>query len=274
MVSALQGSNPCASDNNFSIRRYIIKKISSIVLAGGKGVRMQSELPKVLHHLNGKSLIEYVVDSLNSAGIDDILVVVGYRGDDVISRLGSRVNYVWQHEQLGTGHAVMQAADYFSGYDGDIVIACGDVPLIKPSTFRKILAEGDDPLTGAVVLTMIPENPHGYGRIVKDEDGSFISIVEEKDASAEEKQIKEVNSGTYLFRSSLLFEGLKNITTDNAQGEYYLPDVLSYAVKMGLKVKTILLGDSQEGRGINTREELFELEKYAASNSKGKIDEQ
>lgn len=229
---------------------------------------MQSELPKVLHHLNGKSLIEYVVDSLNSAGIDDILVVVGYRGEEVISRLGKRVNYVWQHEQLGTGHAVMQAADYFKDYDGDVVIACGDVPLIKPSTFRNIIQEGDEPLTGAVVLTMIPDNPHGYGRILKDDKGSFISIVEEKDASAEEKKVKEVNSGTYLFRAPLLFEGLKNITTDNAQGEYYLPDVLSYVVKKGFEVKTVLLGSSQEGRGINTREELFELEKYVSSNSK------
>lgn len=229
---------------------------------------MQSELPKVLHHLNGKSLIEYVVDSLNSAGIDDILVVVGYRGEEVISRLGKRVNYVWQHEQLGTGHAVMQAADYFKDYDGDVVIACGDVPLIKSSTFRNIVAEGDDPLTGAVVLTMIPDNPHGYGRILKDGNGSFQSIVEEKDASAEERMIKEVNSGTYLFRAPLLFEGLKNITTDNAQGEYYLPDVLSYVVQKGFKVKTSLLGSSEEGRGINTREELFELEKYILSNSK------
>jgi len=227
---------------------------------------MQSELPKVLHHLNGKSLIEYVVDSLNKAGIDDILVVVGYRGEEVISRLGSKVNYVWQHEQLGTGHAVMQAADYFKGYDGDVVIACGDVPLIKPSTFRRIISDGDDSLTGAVVLTMIPDNPRGYGRILKDVNGSFLSIVEEKDASEEERMVKEVNSGTYLFRAPLLFEGLKNINTDNAQGEYYLPDVLSYVAGKGLKVKTVLLGSSQEGRGINTREELFELEKYISSN--------
>jgi bifunctional UDP-N-acetylglucosamine pyrophosphorylase/glucosamine-1-phosphate N-acetyltransferase len=234
---------------------------------------MQSELPKVLHHLNGKSLIEYVVDSLNSAGIDNILVVVGYRGDDVVSRLGRRVNYVWQHEQLGTGHAVMQAEDYFRNYDGDILVACGDVPLIKPSTFRDLIGEGEKENTGAVVLTMIPENPFGYGRIVKDENGSFVSIVEEKDASEEEKKIKEVNSGTYLFNSSLLFEGLKSITNDNAQGEYYLPDVLSYVLNRGYTVKTSLLEDTQEGRGINTREELLELEMYISSQSRYKINE-
>lgn len=234
---------------------------------------MQSELPKVLHHLNGKSLIEYVVDSLNSAGIDDILVVVGYRGDEVISRLGNRVNYVWQHEQLGTGHAVMQAEEYFRGYDGDIVIACGDVPLIKPSTFSDLVLEGEQENTGAVVLTMIPDSPFGYGRIVKDEKGSFKEIVEEKDASEEVRKIKEVNSGTYLFRSSLLFEGLKSITTDNAQGEYYLPDALAYVLSRGYNVKTSLLKDTQEGRGINTRDELLELEKYISSLSRNKVNE-
>ena len=234
---------------------------------------MQSELPKVLHHLNGKSLIEYVVDSLNSAGIDDILVVVGYRGDDVVSRLGSRVDYAWQYEQLGTGHAVMQAEDYFRDYDGDILVACGDVPLIRPSTFRDLIREGEKENTGAVVLTMIPSNPFGYGRIVKDKNGSFVSIVEEKDASEEEKKIKEVNSGTYLFKSSLLFEGLKSITTDNAQGEYYLPDVLSYVLSRGYQVETSLLEDSQEGRGINTREELLEVEMYISSQSRYKINE-
>jgi len=234
---------------------------------------MQSELPKVLHHLNGKSLIEYVVDSLNSSGIDDILVIVGYKGDDVISRLGSRVSYAWQYEQLGTGHAVMQAEEYFRQYEGDIVIACGDVPLIKPSTFSSLVSEGEEEDTGAVVLTMIPGNPFGYGRIVKDADGSFVSVVEEKDASEDEKKIKEVNSGTYLFKSSLLFEGLKSITTDNAQGEYYLPDVLSYVLRRGFKVKTCLLEDAREGQGINTREELLEIEKYISSQNRYKVNE-
>ena len=234
---------------------------------------MHSDLPKVLHPLNGKSLIEHVVDSLNSAGIDDILVVVGYRGDEVISRLGNRVNYAWQYEQLGTGHAVMQAEDYFKDYKGDIVVACGDVPLINPSTFRDIISEGEGDMTGGVVLTMIQDDPHGYGRILKDSNGTFVSIVEEKDASEEARKIKEVNSGTYLFKSSLLFEGLKSVTTDNAQGEYYLPDVLSYMVSKGYNIKTSLLAHSQEGRGINTREELLELEKCISSQNGCKVNE-
>ena len=188
------------------------------------------------------------------------MVVVGYRGDEVIDRLGSRVNYVWQYEQLGTGHAVMQAEEYFKNYNGDIIVACGDVPLIKPETFKNLTALADEK-TGAVVLTMIQDNPAGYGRIVR-ENKRFARIIEEKDANDEVRKIKEVNSGTYIFKSKYLFEGLKRINTNNAQGEYYLPDVLSYILSVGLKVEILQLIDSIEGSGINTREELVSLEQY------------
>ncbi len=233
---------------------------------------MKSELPKVLHPLSGKSLIEYVVDSLNSAGIDDILVVVGYKGDEVIDKLGSRTNYVWQHQQLGTGHAVMQAEDYFRDYDGDVIIACGDVPLIKPETFQALISLAEDENTGAVVLTMIQDNPTGYGRIIK-ENGRFVRIVEEKDANDEQRKIKEVNSGTYIFKSRYLFEGLKRINTENAQGEYYLPDALNYIISSGLTVKTVPMKDPVEGRGINTREELLSLEQYVSTKTEDKAHE-
>jgi len=233
---------------------------------------MKSELPKVLHPLCGKSLIEHVVDSLNSAGIDDILVVVGYRGEEVIEKLGSRCEYVWQHEQLGTGHAVMQAEDYFRNYDGNVIIACGDVPLIRPETFKGLIDSAEDHGTGASVLTMIQENPAGYGRIVKNND-KFVRIVEEKDADDEQRRIKEVNSGTYIFKSRYLFEGLKRINTENAQGEYYLPDALNYIVSAGLTVKTIPMEDSVEGRGINTREELLSLEQYVSKKIEDKSHE-
>ena len=224
---------------------------------------MKSDIPKVLHPLCGKSLIEHVVDNLNLAGVDDILVVVGYRGEEVIDRLGSRVNYAWQHEQLGTGHAVMQAEEYFKNYNGDIIVACGDVPLIKPETFKNLMALAGDDKTGAVVLTMIQDNPAGYGRIVK-ENKRFVRIVEEKDATEEERKIREVNSGTYIFKDKYLFEGLKRINTKNAQGEYYLPDVLNYILSAGLNVGIEQLNDSIEGSGINTKEELVSLEQYVA----------
>ncbi len=228
---------------------------------------MKSELPKVLHTLCGKPLIEYVVDSLKTAGISKIVVVVGYRGNEVISTLGNRVDYAWQYEQLGTGHAVMQAEDAYKDFNGSIIVACGDVPLIKPETFQALIRESAKVGTGAVVLTMIQENPAGYGRILK-ENGSFLRIVEEKDATDEQKKITEVNSGTYIFRGDLLFEGLKRITTNNAQNEYYLPDALDYIISSGLKVGTIPLDDPIEGKGINTREELESLEQYV-SKKKG-----
>ena len=260
-----------APQNKF-FRRWTIRNISSIVLAGGKGVRMQSELPKVLHPLCGKPLIEHVVESLNTAGINDILVVVGYKGDDVIQQLGRRVKFVWQHEQLGTGHAVMQAEEYFKEFKGDIIVACGDVPLIKPETFQALVHEIEKPGCGAVVLTMIQDNPAGYGRIVYD-SGTFSAIVEEKDANDEQRKIKEVNSGTYIFNSRLLFEGLKRIDTNNAQKEYYLPDVLKYVIQSGFSVKTVILQDSSEGRGINTRDELITLEQYVSKKTEDKSHE-
>ncbi|HOP62338.1 MAG TPA: NTP transferase domain-containing protein [Spirochaetota bacterium] len=243
-----------------------------MVLAGGKGVRMQSELPKVLHPLCGKPLIEHVVESLKVAGIDDVLVVVGYRGDDVIEKLDGRVRFVWQRNQLGTGHAVMQAEEYYKEFDGYVIVACGDVPLIKPETFQALVREIEKPGCGAVVLTMVQENPTGYGRIIYD-SGSFSAIVEEKDANDDQRKIKEVNSGTYIFDSRLLFEGLKNIDTNNAQGEYYLPDALNYVLKSGFAVKTVILQDPVEGRGINTREELMLLEKYVSKKTKDKFHE-
>ena len=166
----------------------------------------------------------------------------------------------------------MQAEEYFKDYNGNVIIACGDVPLIKPQTFNSLILSGEDEQTGAVVLTMIQDNPTGYGRIVK-ENGNFVRIVEEKDATDEQRKINEVNSGTYIFKSRYLFEGLKRINTENAQGEYYLPDALNYIVSSGLTVKTIPMEDSVEGRGINTREELLSLEQYVSKKIEDKSHE-
>lgn len=234
----------------------------AIVLAAGKGVRMQSEMPKVLHKLSGKPLVLHVIDSLIHAGLkeEDIIVVVGYKGDDVIKTIGNRVQVVWQKEQLGTGHAVMQTQPLLQDYNGIAIVACGDVPLIKPETFSMLFATANDPETGAVVLTMELENPFGYGRIIRDEQGNLMKIVEEKDAAPEQKAIREVNTGTYAFKSQLLFQGLKTVTTENAQREYYLPDALTYIRSTGNTVKIIKLDDPIQGSGINSKEELATLE--------------
>jgi len=230
---------------------------------------MKSDLPKVLQPFLGRPLIAHVLDNIEKAGISDIFVIVGYRGELVIDAIGGRAVPVWQREQLGTGHAVMQAEEALSGFNGRVIIACGDVPLIRPETFRSLLQETDEESVKAVVLTMMLDDPRGYGRVVKDAAGRFERIVEEKDADPEVKKIREVNSGTYVFDSRFLFEGLKRVDTNNAQGEYYLPDALQYIRKSGYTVKTLLMKDPIEGSGINTPEELRRLEEYCRSRSRG-----
>ncbi len=225
---------------------------------------MESDLPKVIHLLRDKPLILYVIDNLRNAGISDIITVVGYRGEMVVDVIGPDVKHVWQHEQLGTGHAVMQAEEALADFKGTVVIACGDVPLIKPSTFKTLIDESGRDGVKAVVLTMVLEKPAGYGRIIKDGQDRFVRIVEEKDASPEEKAIKEVNTGTYAFDKDFLFEGLKKINRNNAQGEYYLPDALNHVLASGYAVKTVVLDDPVEGSGINTRNDLEAVASFLA----------
>lgn len=230
---------------------------------------MKSDLPKVLQPFLGKPLIVHVLDNLHKAGVSDIHVVVGYRGEMVVETIAGRAGHVWQREQLGTGHAVMQAESALAGFNGKVIIACGDVPLIRPETFQALVAESGRNRVMAVVLTMVLENPTGYGRIIKDAAGGFARIVEEKDASPDEKKIREVNSGTYVFDKELLFEGLRHINTNNAQGEYYLPDALQHVMASGFTVGTMLMRDPIEGSGVNTSDELLRLEEYCRSRTKG-----
>ena len=232
------------------------------MLAGGKGVRIGSELPKVLLQLQNKPLILHVLEGLNRAGIIYTIVVVGYRGEMVIEAIGKRARAVWQNEQLGTGHAVMQAEEELRNFNGRVIVACGDVPLIRPETFIAMVEASMEPDVKAVVLTMIKQYPTGYGRVIRGSRGDFQKIVEERDASSDEKKITEVNTGTYVFDREFLFRGLEEINTDNAQNEYYLPDALQYVIKTGHRVKVITLDDPIEGSGVNTKDELHNLEKY------------
>lgn len=244
-------------------------QVASIVLAAGRGNRMKSELPKVLHSLDGDTLIHHVVSSLSIAGVDDVVVVVGYRGEEVVDSLGDTVRYAWQNEQLGTGHAVLQAEDALRDFSGPVIVACGDVPLIKASTFSMLIDDLKQDSVKAVVLSMKLDDPFGYGRIVKDDQMNFIRIVEEKDATDQERLIDEVNSGTYAFDKNFLFEGLKKVTCDNAQGEYYLPDALNYILNSGYLIKTRLLDNPIEGSGVNSTEDLVRLENYLSQNRIG-----
>lgn len=226
---------------------------------------MKSDLPKVLHKLKGKPLVQHVVNNLKATGVDDIVLVIGYNGEMVQEALGDNVRYAWQKEQLGTGHAVLQAEELLNGYSGWVIIACGDVPLIGAPTFRQLMAASHRTGVRGAVLTMTIDNPTGYGRIIKDPNtGYLIRIVEEKDASAEEKKICEVNTGTYVFHTDFLFKGLKQINNNNAQGEYYLPDVIEYIRKQGYEVSVVPVNESIEGTGVNSPEELARLEAILA----------
>lgn len=236
------------------------------MLAAGKGVRMKSDIPKVLHSLKGKPLVQHVINSLHSSGIDDIILVVGYEGEQIIDALGHSARYVWQREQLGTGHAVMQTEKALEDFKGPVIIACGDAPCIRPGTFRKMIEVFRSENTRAVVLTMILDDPGRYGRIIKDAAGDFARIVEDKDATPEQRLEKEVNTGTYVIDKDSLFSGLKQVGRDNAQGEYYLTDVLQNIVLSGYSVKRVVLEDPAEGTGINSSEELARLEEYLNKN--------
>jgi bifunctional N-acetylglucosamine-1-phosphate-uridyltransferase/glucosamine-1-phosphate-acetyltransferase GlmU-like protein len=223
---------------------------------------MGSDLPKVLHQLRGKPLLHHVIEAVQSAGIDRVIVVVGYRGDDVVASLPHGVEHVWQHDQLGTGHAVKQAREVLSGWDGPLLVACGDVPLIRAETFRTLLDSASPDTCGASVLTMRVTNPGSYGRIIRNSGNGFVRIVEARDASPEELSIDEVNTGTYVFRGDLLFPGLDALQCNNAQNEYYLPDVLSYIRDKGFSIAVSVLVDPVEGSGVNTPEELDMLSRY------------
>ncbi|SNR74642.1 bifunctional UDP-N-acetylglucosamine diphosphorylase/glucosamine-1-phosphate N-acetyltransferase GlmU [Desulfurobacterium atlanticum] len=230
-----------------------------IILAAGKGTRFKSDLPKVLHKILGKPMLWYVIKAAEKAEAEEIVVVVGHKKEMVeefIKKEGFKnVKTVVQEKQLGTGHAVSCAEHLFENYDGKIIVLNGDSPLIKSEDIKK-LSEIDSDM---VVLTGETDNPTGYGRVVRDGD-EVLKIVEEKDATEEEKKIKEVNSGIYAFSSELLFEALKEIDNNNAQKEYYLPDVLKIFKSKGLKVKAVKTNDFDSIMGVNNRYELSKAE--------------
>ncbi|MBE6014289.1 MAG: UDP-N-acetylglucosamine diphosphorylase [Lachnospiraceae bacterium] len=232
-----------------------MSEIGAIILAAGKGTRMKSELPKVLHTINGKALAEYVIDAVHDAGIEKVCLVIGYQADRVKENIHRAVEYALQEEQLGTGHAVMCAKDFLDKVE-DVVILCGDTPLIKGRTLKDVISIHKEEGYYATVLSAKVDDPTGYGRIVRDSAGNFRRSVEDKDATDKEKAIKEINSGMYAFNAKELKAALDSLTTDNAQGEYYLPDVITVIREKGFKVGAIKLDDDREILGVNTVEQL------------------
>ena len=232
---------------------------TALILAAGEGTRMKSELPKVAHALLGVPMVSYVVDAARTAGCDRVVVVTGHRAEVVEELLGD-VECVRQDRQLGTGHAVMCARDALEEA-GSLLVLSGDSPLIRPETIAALVAERESTGAAAVVLTANLGDPTGYGRIVREPDGGVSAIVEQKDCTPDQCAIDEVNTGTYCFDAAALFEHLDRLDTDNAQGEFYLTDMVSLFVAEGLGVAAVTGDDPQETLGINSRIQLAEATK-------------
>lgn len=232
----------------------------AVVLAAGKGTRMKSKLYKVLHKVAGKSMIEHVVDSVKQAGTDEIVTIVGHGAESVKETLGSQSSYSFQEEQLGTAHAVKMAADELKGKEGTTLVVCGDTPLITPETLKALADYHEAQQAGVTVLSATADNPFGYGRIVRDQDGRLAKIVEQKDATEAEREIDEISTGIFAFDNVLLFELLEKVKNDNAQGEYYLPDVITLVLEAGKIADAYRTDDFDEIMGVNDRVALSKAE--------------
>jgi bifunctional UDP-N-acetylglucosamine pyrophosphorylase/glucosamine-1-phosphate N-acetyltransferase len=236
--------------------------LTSIILAAGQGTRMKSKLPKVLHPLLGRPMLRYIVDAANQAGAGWTIVVVGFEGQQVIDTLGPKLEYVWQKEQKGTGHAVMMARDILSALTGDLIILYGDTPLLRAETIKDLVEAKRTQQAVAAVLTTEVKNATGFGRIIRNQNGNITAIVEDKDANPGQKAIKEVNTGVYCFDIPHLLQALSEITPRNAQGEYYLTDVIKILVQKGLKVTGWVTDAAEEVMGPNDRIQLANTENF------------
>jgi len=244
------------------------KKFACAIMAAGQGKRMKSDLPKVLHELNRRPIIEYVVATARACGADPVIAIVGHKRELVIQQLGDSILYAVQAEQLGTGHAVQQAEPHLRDYHGPVLILSGDVPLLTVETVNCLTEQHFSEGNTCTIVTCIFDEPAGYGRVIRGTDGSVIGVVEHKDASDEQRLIKEINSGIYMVDAQTLFEALRHINNDNVQGEYYLPDILPYILEKSLRIGGLVLRDPVEIAGINSQEELAALEKEYLSRNK------
>ncbi len=237
------------------------KNVAAVVLAAGKGTRMKSSIPKVLHELLGTPLVGHVVSLLNKVDVQRIVTVVGHGAQAVTKYLeGFGVETVIQDQQLGTGHAVACAEGALEGFDGAVLVICGDTPLFRQETLDRFIHEHLASRNQVSVLSSRFASPYGYGRIVRDQDDAFIGIVEEKDADSAVRDINEVNTGTYMVDADFLFPALSRLDNNNRQGEYYLTDIVAIAVETGNKVGAFCLASEQEALGVNSRSQLSEAE--------------
>ena len=238
-----------------------MQKFSTLIMAAGKGTRMKSDLAKVLHRINDRPMVHYVIEQARAVGSEKVILIIGHQKEDVQQACRNmKVEFVVQEPQLGTGHAVMMAEGFLKSYDGDVLVLSGDVPLLSVKTIRDLVSTHQQARAITTLLTSELDDPGGYGRVIRDSTGRVIKIVEQKDASAEELKIKEINAGIYMFRPKELLAALKQINNNNAQGEYYLPDVVKLYVQQGEKVIAQLAANFDETRGINTVQQLKDAE--------------
>lgn len=234
--------------------------LAVVILAAGKGTRMKSAVPKVLHPICGQPMLHYPISAAQQAGFKKTTVVIGHQAE-MVKQLFSdeKVTWVEQTEQLGTGHALLCAAESLAGFSGTILLLCGDVPLLQADILEQVLKYHRNEKATVTVLTAEMQDPSGYGRIIRNEE-QVLKIVEEKDATEDQRRITEINTGTYLFDADFVFSALKNLKTDNAQGEYYLTDVVAAAVAAGKKTRGVGIPDATQMMGINDRRQLAEAE--------------
>lgn len=234
--------------------------LSTVIMAAGKGTRMKSDLPKVLHLVDNKPMLMHVINLARQLDSERIINIFGHKKELVIDAIKSEnVEYVIQEPQLGTGHAVQQTEKLLKYFTGDVLVLSGDVPLLRKSTLDKMLRIHREADNGATVLTAIFKDPHGYGRVIRKKNDTLNCIIEDKDCTNEQRKIQEINAGIYIFKSKELFSALNKIKNDNKQNEYYLPDALKYIAKNGQSIALHITDEPIEISGVNTVEQLTEL---------------
>ena len=236
------------------------RKLATVIMAAGKGMRMKSDLPKVLHLVNDKPMVSHVIKLGKRIGSDKIVLILGHKKNLVIKAVKSdKVEHVIQEPQLGTGHAVQQTYPLLKDFDGDVLVLSGDVPLLRDSTINNMLKIHRDAAHGATVLTAIFDDPFGYGRVIRNSDNTLKTIVEHKDCTDEQKENQEINAGIYIFQAQALFPALDDIKNHNIQNEYYLPDALAHIADSGKSIALHITDEPMEISGVNTVEQLQEL---------------
>ncbi|MFC4558553.1 bifunctional UDP-N-acetylglucosamine diphosphorylase/glucosamine-1-phosphate N-acetyltransferase GlmU [Virgibacillus kekensis] len=232
----------------------------AIILAAGQGTRMKSKLYKVLHPVLGRPMVQHVMEQLKAVQLNEMVTVVGHGAEKVAEHIGDQSKLVIQEEQLGTGHAVIQAEELLKDKEGTTIVVCGDTPLIKGETYQALFEDHEKTGAKATILTAKAPNPTGYGRVIRNAENEVERIVEHKDANEAELLVEEINTGTYCFDNKALFSALQQVSNDNAQGEYYLPDVIGILRNKGEKISASVTGDFEETLGVNDRVALAQAE--------------